>query len=143
MARRMLTEKMWNAMEPKVIQARGNMGAPPKQELREFLEAVLYLLRTGCPWRDLPEEFGRWHTIYMRFRRWEEAGVWERLFGLMQVKNKKEFLKILIDSMIIPVHPHAAGASKKRASSRLWDALGEGRRQKYTPPPAAHAVRSR
>lgn len=143
MARRILTDKIWNSMEPKVIEARGNMGAPPRQDLREFLEAVFYLLRTGCPWRDLPEEFGRWHSVYMRFRRWEEAKVWERLFDLMQVKNKKEFLKILVDSMIIPVHPHAAGAPKKRASRRLWDALGEGRRQKYTPPAAANAARLR
>ncbi len=137
-----MTQNIWNAMEPKLIEARGNMGAPPKQGLREFLEAVLYLLRTGCPWRDLPEEFGRWHSVYMRFRRWEEAGVWERLFDLMGVKDKREFLRVLIDSMIIPVHPHAAGAPKKRASDRLWAALGAGRRQKYMPPVVTNVVRS-
>lgn len=50
---------------------------------RPFVEAVLYLARTGAPWRDLPQTFGNWHSVYVRFARWEEYGVWHRIVVLM------------------------------------------------------------
>ena len=135
-----MTDKIWARLKPVVVEARGKMGRPPKQSYREFLEAVLNMARTGHSWRDLPEEFGFWLNNYMRFRRWEAAGFWARLFALLQTKENEDLLKLFVDSTIIPVHPHAAGAPKKRASHRLWDALGADRQQRYTRRAAANAA---
>ena len=96
-------------------------GAPPDLSAREFLEAVLYLARTGAPWRDLPVEFGTWISVYMRFRRWEESGVWRKMWEVLQQGATPLALQLFVDSTSIPVHPHAAGARKKTARIRLSD----------------------
>ena len=80
MARRILSDEMWEQFEAALRAVKDPRGAPPGTPEREFLEAVLFLARTGTPWRDLPEEFGRWSAVYMRFRRWEESGVWKGLW---------------------------------------------------------------
>ena len=72
--RKLISDRRWKTLAA---------GAPGDQSDREFVEAVLYLNRTGCPWRDLPGALGRWHAVYMRFRRWEERGVWRRLWEQM------------------------------------------------------------
>lgn len=76
-----------------------------------FVEAVLWIARTGSPWRDLPEEFGRWHTVYIRFSRWRRKGVWERVAQALAEHGEIEH--VLIDSTIVRAHQHAAGALKK------------------------------
>jgi putative transposase len=75
---------------------------------RLFVEAVLWIARTGSPWRDLPPEFGRWNSVYVRFRRWARAGVWERLRTLLQADLDREYL--MLDSTVVRAHQHAAGA---------------------------------
>ena len=92
---------------------------------RAFLEALLYLCRTGVPWRDLPPALGVWSAIYMRFRRWEKSGLWERLWKTLQGAEFEDARVLFIDSTTVRAHQHAAGAPKKTASIRLWDALGE------------------
>jgi len=81
----------------------------------QFFCAVLYVLRTGVSWRDLPERFGKWHTIYTRFKRWSENGLfWKLVYQLQQ--SKKVTVDISwIDSTTIPIHRHGSGALKKRA----------------------------
>ncbi|WP_368042635.1 transposase [Paraburkholderia atlantica] len=69
--------------------------------------------RTGCPWRDLPKEVGRWHTVYMRFSRWRRKGVWERV--ALAVSDETEIKCVLIDSTIVRAHQHSAGARIKAA----------------------------
>jgi putative transposase len=80
----------------------------PKGDLRRFLEGVVGILRTGAPWRDLAERFGRWDRVYRRYRRWALAGRWEALRTLLSRSEHRGFL--LIDSTIVKAHPHAAGA---------------------------------
>ena len=75
---------------------------------RWFLEAVLWIGRTGYLWRDLPAEFGRWHTVYMRFSRWRRKGVWQRV--AQAVVGETEIEHIPIDSTIVGAHQHSAGA---------------------------------
>ena len=99
------------------------------------------MARTGHSWRDLPEEFGFWLNNYMRFRRWEAAGVWQGLFALLQTKENGDLMRLFVDSMIVPVHPHAAGAPKKTAAVRLGDALGVDRQRRYTPVAAVNVKR--
>lgn len=93
---------------------------------RDFIEAVLYLNRTGCPWRDLPPELGYWHAVYMRFRRWQKRGVWKRLWQELQDESLAEACALFMDSTSVRAHQHAAGAPKKTAQIRLWDALAGG-----------------
>jgi transposase len=79
--RYMLTDGLWAAMGPLVEQAKRHKGGqPPQLPERGFFEALLYLARTGAPWRDLPSEFGRWGAVYNRFRRRVASGALLRLF---------------------------------------------------------------
>ena len=83
---------------------------------RRFVEAVRYLARTGCPWRDLPKELGNWHSVSIRFARWETYGVWHRVAEVLQGDAGME--EPLIDATIVRAHQHAAGAPKKTVAIR-------------------------
>jgi transposase len=83
---------------------------------RLFVEAVLWIARTGSPWRDLPAEFGLWNSAYQRFARWSRQGVWHRLFA--QLAGDADFEEVFIDSTIVRAHQHAAGAAKKTGIKR-------------------------
>jgi putative transposase len=76
---------------------------------RLFLDAVLWIGRTGSPWRDLPEDFGKWNSIYRRFSRWSKTGVWERVFAELQDPGLEW---MMIDTTIVRAHQHAAGQKK-------------------------------
>ena len=75
---------------------------------RLFLEAVLWRVRTGVPWRDLPGEFGRWNSAFQRFRRWVKGGVFERIFGCLS--DEPDFEYALVDGTIVTAHHKASGA---------------------------------
>jgi transposase len=77
-----------------------------------FLDAVLWIARTGAPWRDLPERFGRWNSVYQRFRRWCEKGTWKKIYDSLQDPDLEW---LLIDSTVVRSHQHAAGAAKSTA----------------------------
>ena len=76
---------------------------------RLFVEAVLWIIRTGSPWRDLPDHFGYWHRVYVRYNRWCKKGVWVRIFETMADDTDLEYL--MVDGSIVRVHQH--GAAKK------------------------------
>lgn len=84
-----------------------------RQSLAWFVEAVRWIGRTGCPWRDLPKKFGRWYTVYMRCSRRRRKGVWERVAHV--VSDETEIKRVAIDSAIVRAHPHSAGARRKAA----------------------------
>ena len=120
----MISEEVWKLLEPVVEAAKHSLaGAPGTMSDRDFLEALLYLNRTGCPWRDLPPSLGYWHAVYMKFRRWEARGVWQRLWKNLQAEGFAAARSLFIDSTTVRAHQHAAGAPKKTAPIRLWDAL--------------------
>jgi len=122
--RSMISDKIWKQIEPALLKAKHSMaGAPASMTDREFLEAVLYLNRAGCPWRDLPAELGRWHAVYMRFRRWQDRGVWQRLWQELQNDQFAGARELMMDSTTIRAHQHAAGAPKKTLPIRLLGAL--------------------
>ena len=75
---------------------------------RLFLEAVLWRVRTGLPWRDLPTAFGRWNSVFQRFRRWARAGVFERIFE--RLSDEPDFEYALVDGTIVTAHQKASGA---------------------------------
>ena len=122
--RKIISDRLWKRLEEAIAAAKHSAaGAPADQGDREFVEAVLYLNRTGCPWRDLPGALGRWHAVYMRFRRWEERGVWRRLWERLQAEPFAQAQALFMDSTTVRAHHHAAGAPKKTAPTRLWAAL--------------------
>jgi transposase len=103
---------------------RSKAGSPAKQSDRDFLEALIWEARTGAPWRDMPEELGNWHSVYVRFRRWEAAGVWKRFWKALQEDSLADALCVFIDSTTVRAHQHAAGAPGKTAGE---SALGRSR----------------
>jgi len=121
--RLLLTDAAWGRIAAVLAEVKSRRGAPPALADRDFVEAVLYLARTGCPWRDLPACFGNWGTVYQRFRRWQQAGYWQALFARVPADLEKIAL-LLFDSTVVRAHPHAAGAPKKKGGSkpRRWAA---------------------
>jgi len=124
--RLLLTDEAWAEIAPPLATLKSRAGSPPALSDRLFIEAVLYLARTGIPWRDLPAEFGHWDAVYNRFRRWERRGIWRRLWERLQGEDYPLTRHIFIDATIVRAHQHAAGALKKTAAKphRLWVALG-------------------
>ena len=121
--RLILTNKAWEQLAAALEGIRPKSGAPGKLSVRLFLEAVLYIARTGTPWRDLPKFFGNWQAVYMRFRRWEASGIWCKLWKVLQQDRFKRARQIFIDSTVIRAHRHAAGAPKKSGGQEA-QALG-------------------
>ncbi len=100
--RKIIGDAMWQELGPAVQAAKHSLaGAPGERSEREFLEAVLHLQRTGCPWRDLPPKLGYWHAVYMRFRRWEARGVWQRLWKNLQAESFADARGLLLDSTTV------------------------------------------
>jgi len=77
-----------------------------------FVEAVLWIARTGSPWRDLPGLFGKWNSVFVRFNRWSEGGVWQRIFAVLA--DDPDFEYLIVDATIVRAHQHAAGAKGGR-----------------------------
>lgn len=73
-----------------------------------FIEGVLWIARTGSPWRDLPASFGRWNTIYSRYRDWSRKGVFQRIFEALSGEPDMEYA--MVDGTIVKVHRHGQGA---------------------------------
>ena len=74
------------------------------------MDAVLWLVRAGAPWRDLPKEFGNWNSVFQRFRRWAKKDVWKSFFNALVEYPDLEYL--IINSTIVRAHQHAAGAKR-------------------------------
>src|SRR5437016_3914612 len=120
-----ITEEIWDVMGPMVRRCRSPFGPEPTLPDRMFFEAVLYWARAGCPWCDLPDEFGDWSAVYNRLRRWIASGRLEKLFGLMTEQPACEGLRrVMIDSTIVRAHQHAAGAPKQRGAPRRTPSAG-------------------
>jgi len=105
--RRELTDRQWQRIEKLVAGKKGDKGRAGEDN-RLFVDAVLWILRTGAPWRDLPDEFGKWNSVYMRFVRWARKGRWESLFKALA--DDPDFEHVMIDATIVRAHQHAAGA---------------------------------
>lgn len=105
--------KFKELIEPVIKREKKKSGRPTKVSHYNFFCGVLYILRTGVSWRDLPAEYGNWHTIYTRYKRWSENGFFWHL--LYQLQSFKQVLMdiVFVDGSIIPLHRHGSGALKK------------------------------
>jgi len=115
MRRHELTDEHWERLTPLLPPEKPATGRPNKDH-RTILNGILWILRTGAPWRDLPERYGPWHTVYSRFRRWQQAGIWDEVLRVLQAEaahaGTLDGSLTMIDGSNIRAHQHAAGARK-------------------------------
>ena len=121
-----LTDSEWSVIEPLLPTRR--RGVKPKKN-RKVIDGIFWVLRTGAPWRDLPERYGPYTTVYNRFNRWRKAGIWDRLMDAV-VKSHDGKVQ-MIDSSIVRVHQHASGV-KKRVEIVVSAEAAVGSRRKST-----------
>jgi transposase len=107
MIRKVLTDAQWTLIEPHCLGKPTDPGRTGSDN-RMFIEAVLWIARTGSPWRDLPEAFGNWNSVFQRFRYWVERDVFKRIFDAVSGDPDMEYA--MIDATIVKVHRHGQGA---------------------------------
>jgi len=113
-----LTDAAWAVLAP-LLPGNGTRGKQWRDH-RRVINGILWKLRTGAPWRDLPERYGPWQTCYDRFVRWRRDGTWDRLLQHAQTKSDavgEIVWEVSIDSTSIRAHQHAAGARKRLAKA--------------------------
>ena len=112
-----LTDEQWERLQ-RLLPPQKPATGRPGNDLRIVLNGILWITRTGAPWRDLPERYGSWKTLSSRFYRWRKAGVWDRILSELQRqadaegKIKIEWAVHYVDSTVVRAHQHAAGAKK-------------------------------
>jgi transposase len=144
MERHTLSDAQWTRLAPLLPpQTRSGRGRPAKDH-RTIIDAILWRLATGAPWRDLPERFGSWRTVYSRFRRWQQAGVWDQVLATLQAeadaRGDLDWALHFLDGTTVRAHQHAAGA-KKGAAIRPSAAPAAASRPSSTCGPKAVASR--
>ena len=118
MIRHRLTNEQWERVKDLVPGKPGDPGRSGEDN-RLFVDAIVWMARTGAPWRDLPTFFGNWNSVWRRFRRWAIAGRWEDI--LAALADDPDFESIIIDGTIIRAHQHAAGGKGGFKSKRSGD----------------------
>lgn len=119
-----MREEQWNKIRDLLLPERKPQGRRPAKINCEMLNAILYWLNTGIPWRDLPERYESWQTVYSRSRTWTLKGVWEQVFHALIAQDLVDETTLILDSTTVKVHQHGSGA-KKRAITRRMDGAGE------------------
>jgi transposase len=107
MDRMVLRDDQWERIAPLVP---GKVGDPGRSgaDNRLFVEAVLWIVRVGAPWRDLPKDFGNWNSVFQRFRRWAKGDVFDKIFDALSADADFEY--VIVDGTIVRVHQHGTGA---------------------------------
>jgi transposase len=138
-----LSDAQWARLAPLLPPQRPATGRPAHDH-RTIINGILWRLATGVPWRDLPKRYGSWQTVYSRFRRWQQAGVWDRLLAAVQAeadaRGDVDWRQHFLDSTTVRAHQHAAGA-KKGAVTRPSAAPAAASVRKSTSAPRAAASR--
>ena len=127
MHRHALTDEQWARLEP--LLPRRPQGRKAARGDRLFVDAVLFRAKTGIPWRDLPERFGPWKTVYNRFSNWAAKDHWATIFRELQLEVDET--GSIVDGSVVRAHQDAAGG-KGGSNAMLWDALVEVFRQSST-----------
>ena len=102
-----ISDRAWEAIAPHLSGGPGKVGRPAGDN-RRFINAVLWILRNGAPWRDLPPEYGHWNTTAHRFGRWQKNGLWAKL--LAALSDDPDFEWLMTDDSHIKAHQRGAGA---------------------------------
>ena len=110
-----LTDTQWNRI-CEVLPGKSSDPGRSGRDNRLFVDAVLWVLRSGARWSDLPERYGKYKTSHKRFTRWAKAGIWERVFKLLTADRRNEYL--MLDTTLVRAHQQAA--TGKGGVTRLW-----------------------
>jgi transposase len=134
-----LTDAQWRILDPP-LPDRGQRG-PEIEDKRRTVNGILWVLRTGAPWRDMPERYGNWNSVYVRFSRWSKLGVSDAAFETLASLGPPADEEHAIDSTIVRAHQHAAGVKggikiRKRSAARAMAS-----RPKSTSAPTPKATR--
>ena len=136
MHRHALSDAQWARLEPLLPKQRWGRKAAND---RLFVEAVLFRAKTGLPWRDLPERFGPWKSVYNRFANWAVKDHWSVIFRELQLELDKR--GSIVDGSVVRAHQDASGG-KGGSNEMLWAALEEVFRRSSTPSSTPRAGRS-
>ena len=139
MRRHEIKDADWERIKDRLPGQPGDPGVTAKDN-RLFVNAVLWIAKTGAPWRDLPERFGPWGSVWKRFDRWAKKGVWERVFETLRDPDLEW---MILDSTVVRAHQHAAGAEEKgRMMIKRWADRGAASRQRFRSPSMRWVTRS-
>ena len=105
-----LTDEEWNRIAPLLPPENSGKQGHPKKCNRTILNGIVWIARSGAPWRDLPERYGSWQTVYSRFRKWIEDGILDSIFRVFSLEA--ELTELSIDASIVQAHQHSAEAKK-------------------------------
>jgi len=105
-----LTDEEWKQVKDLLPPERTGKKGKPCKDNRNMLNAMVWLARSGAPWRDLPERFGPWESVYTRFRKWLDDGILDNVFRVVTLEA--ELSELSLDSTIVRAHQHSAGAKK-------------------------------
>ena len=120
MGRGDLTEAQWDRLAP-LLPVGIKSGRPPTHSKRQLIDGIRWRTRAGVPWRDVPERYGPWQTVYGLFRNWQRNGVWRQILTQLQAQADAGGLitwDVSVDSTVNRAHQHAAGARKGGISRR-------------------------
>lgn len=110
-----LSCEQWERLKPLLPPLKPRTGKP-NHDHRQVVNGILWILRTGAPWRDLPERYGKWQTVSTRFYRWQKAGIWEQVLAHLQVvadeQGRLDWEIHYVDGTVVRAHQHAAGGKK-------------------------------
>lgn len=137
MHRHALSDEQWEKLQP--VLPTNRPGPTSKMGDRHFVDAVLFRAKTGVPWRDLPERFGPWKSVYNRFANWSRREIWKQIYKALQVRVDKT--GSIIDGSTIRAHQDAAGG-KGGSSATVWVVVEEVSRRNSTSSPTRKAARS-
>lgn len=140
MIRGLMSDVEWAFFEPFVV-ASGPLSGRPPSDHRRTLDGIFWVTRTGAPWRDLPEELGKWNTVYRQFLRWSRSGLWDLLLEGLADSGAAPKTVQMIDSTVIRAHHQAAGA-KGGLKIRVLAARAAASRVKFMPARTAKVSRS-
>jgi transposase len=137
-----LSDAEWERLQPLLPPHRAGR---TRRDDRQIINGIVWKLATGAPWRDLPERYGSWATVYTRFRRWTRAGVWNRIFAAVQRQadavGQLDWTVHFVDGTVIRAHQHAAGAKGGTRRPRRWARARAASRQRSTSERRAAASR--
>lgn len=133
-----ITDEDWERIRDLLPGKEGDPGRTAEDN-RRFINAALWIARTGAPWEDLPERFGKANTAFQRFNRWSKRGVWQRVFEALRDPDLEW---LMIDSTVVRAHQHAAGQKKARPKPRRSGARVGASPRSSTRPSTRSATRS-
>ena len=139
-----LTDAQWSRLEPLLPTKKPKTGRI-NHDHRKIVNGILWILRTGAPWYDLPRRYGKTKTVASRYYRWRAAGIWDRILADLQTQadtdGELDWTLHLVDSTIVRAHQHAAGAQGGTQTPQRWAAARAASRPSSASAPTATARR--